>query len=91
MRLSEIPFSWEAVMNHEYPPMVYEDDEFPEATLSQQIAYDDADAKVCLENVFVNYDSCDCGDGYGCSHGSWPIEVKVNGVTLDIEDSDLDI
>lgn len=20
----------------------------------------------------VDYDSCDCGDGYGCSHGSWP-------------------
>lgn len=20
----------------------------------------------------LEYDSCDCGDGYGCSHGSWP-------------------
>ena len=21
---------------------------------------------------YLDYESCDCGDGYGCQHGSWP-------------------
>ena len=24
----------------------------------------------------LEWDSCDCGDGYGCSHGSWPHAIR---------------
>jgi hypothetical protein len=34
-------------------------------------------AKVLFDNVFNEWDSCDCGDGYGCSHGSWVCEIRI--------------
>lgn len=24
----------------------------------------------------ISYESCDCGDGYGCSHGRWPYALQ---------------
>ncbi len=35
-----------------------------------------ADDKVIFSNVCCSWDSCDCGDGYGCSHGSWVYEIR---------------
>lgn len=37
-----------------------------------------AQDKVLYSNARCNWDSCDCGDGYGCSHGSWVYEIKFN-------------
>ena len=51
-----------------------------------------ANEKVCFKNTHLNWDSCDCGDGYGCSHGSWVYEINVtdeNGRhTIDMQDDD---
>jgi len=33
--------------------------------------------KVIFKNVSLNWDSCDCGDGYGCSHGSYVYEIEI--------------
>lgn len=33
--------------------------------------------KVIFKNVKLNWDSCDCGDGYGCSHGSYVYEINI--------------
>jgi hypothetical protein len=34
-------------------------------------------AKVLFKNVFLQWDSCDCGDGYGCSHGSYVYDIEI--------------
>lgn len=48
--------------------------------------------KVIFKNVFLQWDSCDCGDGYGCSHGSYVYEIDVlnNGERIKIEYTDGD-
>lgn len=47
--------------------------------------------KVMFKNISLDWDSCDCGDGYGCSHGSWVYEININNQdkshTLEIDDS----
>lgn len=54
--------------------------------------YTKANEKVCFKNVHLAWDSCDCGDGYGCSHGSWVYELRIidkNGThEVDIEDNE---
>ena len=34
-------------------------------------------SKVMFKNVSLSWDSCDCGDGYGCSHGSYVYEIHI--------------
>ena len=33
--------------------------------------------KVLFKNVSLQWDSCDCGDGYGCPHGSYVYSIEV--------------
>ena len=34
-------------------------------------------AKVLFKNISLQWDSCDCGDGYGCSHGSYVYDIDI--------------
>lgn len=34
-------------------------------------------SKVIFKNVSLSWDSCDCGDGYGCSHGSYVYDIDI--------------
>jgi hypothetical protein len=34
-------------------------------------------AKVIFKNISLQWDSCDCGDGYGCSHGSYVYDINI--------------
>lgn len=43
-----------------------------EATKEAEAKYE----KVLFENVFLDYDHCDCNDGM-CSHGSWVWQIIV--------------
>lgn len=47
--------------------------------------------KVLFKNIYLNWDNCDCGEGYGCSHGSWVYEINIacegKNHTLEIDDS----
>ncbi len=49
-------------------------------------------AKVIFKNVHLSWDSCDCGDGYGCSHGSYVYEINITNVdkthTIEYTDGD---
>ena len=49
-------------------------------------------SKVMFTNVSLSWDSCDCGDGYGCSHGSYVYEIHItNGekvYEVEYEDGD---
>jgi len=38
---------------------------------------EEKNAKVMFTNVILQWDSCDCGDGYGCSHGSYVYEILI--------------
>jgi hypothetical protein len=48
-------------------------------------------AKVLFKNVSLSWDSCDCGDGFGCPHGNYVYEIDItNGDkthTLEMDDS----
>jgi hypothetical protein len=39
--------------------------------------YKERKSKILFNNVFVNYESCDCGGGYPCNHASFPTEIEV--------------
>jgi len=47
-------------------------------------------SKVMFKNVSLGWDSCDCGDGYGCSHGSYVYEIRISSHdkthTIDMEE-----
>lgn len=56
--------------------------------------YKKANEKVIFSNTYLCWDSCDCGDGYGCSHGSWVYSVGIltdnkENIEFDIYDEDL--
>lgn len=36
----------------------------------------------------LEWDSCDCGDGYGCSHGSWPHAIHTPRAHTERPDGD---
>lgn len=48
--------------------------------------------KVIFKNVSLKWDSCDCSNGYGCSHGGFVYEIEIkNGdktYTVDFEGGD---
>lgn len=48
--------------------------------------------KVIFKNVFLQWDSCDCGDGYGCPHGSFVYEIDIlsKGERIKVEYTDGD-
>jgi len=52
---------------------------------------EEKNAKVLFKNVFPQWESCDCGDGFVCSHGSWVYEINITNEdkthTLEIDDS----
>lgn len=39
--------------------------------------YKDKNSKVIFSNIRLNWESCDCGDGYGCNHKDWVYEIDV--------------
>ena len=49
-----------------------------------------ANALVLFKNVALQWESCDCGGEYGCSHGSYVFELKIitpdKTYTVDYED-----
>jgi len=55
--------------------------------------YEEANEKVMFNNVSLQWDSCDCGDGYGCSHGSYVYEILISNEDkthkVDVDDSGL--
>lgn len=62
---------------------------------SYLLAIEDANLKnekVLFNNINLQWDSCDCGDGYGCSHGSYVYEIEIiNGdkkITVEYTDGD---
>ena len=65
-----------------------DDDSFSKAVKECE----EKNAKVLFKNVSLNWDSCDCGDGYGCSHGSYVFEINIfsNGKNITIEYTDGD-
>ena len=81
MEFTKIPFDLKTI--HLIDNNIWHPVESDKKYMSQ-IAFDEAMAKYKKENsellftnTTVNYDSCDCGDGYGCSHPAFPIEIKV--------------
>jgi len=49
-------------------------------------------ANVLFKNISLRWDSCDCGDGYGCAHGSYVYEIAIKSgekvYEIEYEDGD---
>jgi len=79
MDLYNLPFDYGRLMNREWKPEgkhEFHEVWMPDNTKKRMIdVYNDAEAKVLFKNVRIDYESCDCGDGYGCSHASYPIGI----------------
>lgn len=39
--------------------------------------FNSQNSKVLFTNIRLDWDSCDCGEGYGCSHGSWVYQLTI--------------
>lgn len=54
--------------------------------------YEETNSKVLFKNIRLDWDSCDCGDCYGCSHGSWVYQLTVlnekDKIEIDVVDGD---
>lgn len=53
------------------------------------LEYTEKNKHVLFKNVNLKWDSCDCSDGFGCSHPDWVYEIEVvSGSVRDIIDVD---
>lgn len=75
-KLFEIPFSVDHLSNNGWMP----DKEKP--AYMKQEEYDKwvedykiAEAKVMFKNTNVQFESCECGGDYGCSHAPYPYKI----------------
>lgn len=91
--LSEVrnkPFDWDLLQNPKWLPSETEKkwmgDEYDKAVKE----YEEAEAKVLYKNIYLQWESCDCGGGYGCSHGSWVYEAYMHNCEgkpfIDVQD-----
>jgi len=66
-------------MSRLWLPGEQEKEYMPKEDFDKQVAnYHKAKSELLFTNVHVNYDSCDCGGGYPCSHGDWAFEIEVH-------------
>lgn len=93
MNFSELPFDVKHLENNNWPL----DDDSKKYMNEKSIAdyqqsYQLADDEVLFKNIHVVWDSCDCGQGYGCSHPDWPFEGKFGDdpeAQFDFEDDSI--
>lgn len=74
--LYNVPFSDELLFNNEYPVDESARSYMKESYDKYVDDYNKKEAAVLFNNTHVEYDSCDCGEGYGCSHGGWPFRIR---------------
>lgn len=71
-------FNFEILEFNEWLPSESDKDMIGEYEYDRMVrSYHEGMSKRYFKNVIIKWDSCDCGDGYGCSHGSWIYEVNI--------------
>ncbi len=76
--LYNIEFKFEVLDFYDWKPSESDKEMIGECEYDKQLKqYHESKSKLFFKNVKLFWDSCDCGDGYGCSHGSWIYEVWV--------------
>lgn len=88
-----IPFTVDIIENPIWPPgkdeWLFEDEKD-----KQNKEYSEYEKKVIFDDMSIIWDSCDCGDGYGCSHESWPYKINVGydkDLNIEFVDNGLEI
>ena len=88
-----IPFNLDRLEVQEWHPGDWDKNMMGITEYDEQIEkYNLAKEKVLIFNTKLNYDSCDCGGGYGCSHGSWVYEITFTDqpdIEIEVEDDGL--
>jgi hypothetical protein len=91
--LSELPFHVKHLESNNWPldedsKKFMDDDSIAKYQEACQLAEDD----VVFKGIHITWDSCDCGQGYGCSHPDWPFEGRFNDdpeVEFEFEDDSI--
>ncbi len=84
-----VKFDFKYLQNWKYPISEEEKKHFePDEILEQENAYNEAETALMYDNLQLHWDSCDCGDGYGCNHPDWVYEITngEEGQTIEMQD-----
>lgn len=74
---TKLEFLPEYFSNENWHPSNMDMDWMGEDEMKKAIAEWQAEEDKVIFNGFrVNWESCDCGDGYGCSHGRYPYDME---------------
>lgn len=78
-KLFEIPFSVDHLSNNGWMP----DKEKPSYMKQEEYDkwvedYKKAEEKVMFKNINVQFESCECGGEYGCSHAPYPFQMNFD-------------
>lgn len=74
---ANLPFDVKHLQNYHYKPNPSDKD--CEGYDQLMKLWEDAEKDVLYSNVKVDWDSCDCGGEYGCSHGSFWTDITFPG------------
>jgi len=69
-------FSVDLLFNNEWPINEEAKSYMGESYDDYVKEYNEKEAAVWFSNTYVEYDSCDCGGEYGCSHGGYPYKIS---------------
>ena len=83
--LYALPFSEIHISNQELHPSEEDLKWMPHDKYDEAINnYLEAQKKVVFKDLHVNMETCDCGGEYGCSHGSYPYDIRSNFDKVDM-------
>lgn len=81
-----IPFDYALLDSKAFKPDIKDIEIFGEEQYQKALdEYNEMMGKELFKNVYVNYESCDCGGGYPCSHGDYPVEIYVGAENASID------
>jgi len=75
-KLSEMPFSVDHLCNNAYKIEEVKPEWMEQSDYEHYLKdWNDRQSKVMFNNIMVNFESCDCGSEYGCSHADYPYDI----------------
>ncbi len=76
--LYNIPFDIESLECKTWKPSIMDKEIYSEDYYNKELKkWEEESSKLLFKNVFLRWESCDCGEGYGCSHGNWVYEINI--------------
>ena len=85
-KLFKMPFSVDHLCNNQWKPDNQKSRYTSQENYEEAVKnYEDAQKKVMFKNIYVQFESCDCGGEYGCSHAAFPFKIIFENNKEDVE------